>query len=90
MKTEQWTAKATTPTEKGWYITRAEDGSIDWRSWGCGAWWKQTNGGWFRWFDGEGEPIDFDWMPETRRDVTLDRHELPDAAEVLSDLANKN
>jgi len=78
VSTPTWTPKTKTPRLKGWYVTRTDDGFIDWRAWGNGAWWKQTKGGWFEWFDGNGEPLRYDFLAHTRSDIELNRDQLPE------------
>lgn len=76
MKT--WTPKTKLPSRKGWYITRSDDGTIDWRAWGCGAWWKQIKGGWIEWFNGDGQPAQYAFRKGSRKNISLDRDELPE------------
>jgi hypothetical protein len=80
-----WKSKETTPgNKKGWYITRREDGDMQWRAWGCQDWWKQfKGGGWIRWFNGDGEAMRFDWMPRSRKDIALNSDQLPDVEEYI-------
>lgn len=90
--TSVWQSKSTTPGRKrGWYITRREDGDLQWRAWGCGAWWKQLKDGWMEWFNGNGEPMRFDWMPLSRQKLELNANELPEVGDfILSKLKRKS
>lgn len=74
----KWRSKNFTPRRPGWYITRTVDGTVDWRAWGTGAWWKQTKSGWIEWFDGNGAALRYDFVPRSWHDVNLDREELPE------------
>lgn len=71
-----WTPKTRTPTRRGWYITRTDEGMVDWRAWGCGAWWKQLKGGWIEWYDGDGKAMTYAWKKDSRQNINLDRCEL--------------
>ena len=76
-----WKDRNKTPSRKGWYITRREDGVISWRAWGNGGWWKQLKGGgWIEWFDGDGAARRFDWQSGSRQSIDLDTDKLPDLA----------
>lgn len=66
-----WRSAKTRPPRRGWYQVKLEDGTTDWRAWGCGQWWKQISGGWRSSFSGDGEPRMFQWRGP-RKDVGLD------------------
>ena len=72
-----WVDKSTPPTHQGWYATRTSDGYISWRCWGNGGWWKQLRDGWIQSYTVQGEAMDYDWIPSTRRSVELDVWVLP-------------
>lgn len=76
-KTNKWKSKKTTPLRRGWYVTRRDDGDIQWRAWGCGAWWKQIRGGWVEWFSGDGEALRYEWQPTSRQSIDLNSDQLP-------------
>lgn len=72
-----WRSAKTLPPRRGWYRVKLSDGSTAWRAWGRGCWWNQIKGGWVTWFTGAtGEPVDFKWRGP-RRDIALNREELP-------------
>lgn len=75
----RWRDRSKLPRRKGWYITRRKDGFVSWRAWGNGAWWNQLKcGGWTAWYNGDGEPHDFDWQPASWQSIDLDMDKLPD------------
>ena len=74
-----WRSAKTHPFRRGWYQVRLDDGSVDWRAWGRGYWWKQIKGGWIAWFSGDGEPKDFQWRGP-RKDIALDYEDVAKAA----------
>lgn len=80
-----WKDRNKTPSSKGWYITRRDDGEMSWRAWGNDAWWKQIKGGWIECFDGDGCAMRFEWMPRTRKSIDLNSDQLPDVSEYLFD-----
>lgn len=76
-KKQKWKPKETLPTKRGWYITRTEDGDVQWRAFGCGAWWKQIKGGWIEWFTGDGVSMTYEWDANSYQNVNLNSDELP-------------
>lgn len=74
----KWKPNTTKPSKKGWYITRTEEGVLQWRAWGHNLWWKQLKDGWLCWYDGEGYPIDYEWLPSSYKTIDLDYNQLPD------------
>ena len=78
-----WWGGNITPSRKGWYITRTEDGFISWRAWGNGAWWKQIKGGWIESYTGDGCALRYDWQPQSRQSIDLDHDKLTDLANIV-------
>lgn len=74
-----WRSRKTRPLLKGWYQVKLPDGTTDWRAWGNGAWWKQLKDGWIAWFNGDGEPHEFQWRGP-RKDIALDYADVVRAA----------
>lgn len=77
-KQSRWIPASSTPSRKGWYQTRTQDGFISWRAWGNGAWWKQIQGGWIEWFDGDGNAMRYEWKAGTLEDIKLNADQLPE------------
>jgi len=83
MSAPLWKNRSSTPFLRGWYVTRTESGHLQWRAWGTGGWWKQLKDGWIQFFDGDGQPILYDWMPRSRKSIDLDSHQLPGVEDYL-------
>jgi hypothetical protein len=81
-----WKPKSKTPRLKGWYITRRNDGYIDWRAWGNNEWWKQLQDGWIAWLDENGKPMRFEWATSPRFSIKLDRKQLPEPSSIVKTL----
>lgn len=79
----KWRPKTKVPTQKGWYITRDDEGHIQWRAWGNGNWWKQITGGWVGFFKGDGTIQTYEWADKIRLSVKLESCELPDPEKLL-------
>lgn len=73
-----WNTADKLPPEAGWYQVKLGDGSVDWRAWGRGAWWRQVEGGWIAWYSGDGAPMDFQWRGPVK-DIALNYSDLPKA-----------
>lgn len=87
MSTAKWVRKDKPPRTGAWYITRNDQGELDWRAWGSGSWWKQARGGWIRGFSGNGEPHMYEWLKGSKQCLSFDRDELPDVYATADALA---